>query len=148
MLKIIRCGMLILFLFAICQPALAEEILEPELMEISENWLTSDAQPGADYHIFKVCRDEEMTTDCSQATYKAKDNGSVWIPVNNRCIYRVQNTTSYTLYYQIKSASMDGDQSQMTSPRKVVVYREFVNLGTQSYSYMIVNYNTTESTQE
>ena len=104
MLKIIRCSLLILFLFAICQPAIAGEIIEPELLEVSENWLTSDAQPGADYHIFKVCRDEEMTTDCSQATYKAKDNGSVWIPANNRCIYRVQNTTSYTLYYQIKSA--------------------------------------------
>ena len=139
--------MLILFLFAIIQPALAEEILEPELMEISENWLTSDAQPGADYHIFKVCRDEEMTTDCSQATYKAKDNGSVWIPVNKLCIYRVQNTTSYTLYYQIKSASINGAQSQMTPPREVVVYREFVNLGTQSYSYMIVNYETNEPTQ-
>jgi hypothetical protein len=147
MLKIIRYGMLILFLCAIYQPAFAGELLEPEILEVSENWLTSDAQSGVDYHIFKVCRDEEMTKDCSQATYKAKDNGAVRIPANNRCIYRVLNATSYTLYYQIKSASIDGAQSQMTSPRKVLVYREYVNLGTQSYSYLIVNYEITEATQ-
>ena len=147
MFKIIKCSLLILFLLVLFQPAYAGEILEPDMLEVTENWLTSDAQSGVDYHVFKVCRDEEMTTDCSQGIYKAKDNGAVWIPANNRCIYRVQNTTSYTLYYQIKSASTDGAESQMSSPRKVLVYREFVNLGAQSYSYVIVNYETNEQIQ-
>jgi len=148
MAKIIRCGLLSLVLWVISQPAIAGEILEPELLEVTENWLTSDAQSGVDYHLFKVCQGEEMTTDCSQGIYKAKDNGAVWIPANNRCIYRVQNATSYTLYYQIKAASVDGAQSHWTLPRRVLVYREFVNVGTQSYSYMIVNYETSDSLQQ
>ncbi len=145
MTKILKYGTLALIFLVISQPALAENILEPELLEVTEDWLTSDPQTGVDYHIFRACRDVDMTSDCTQGIYKAKDNGAVRIPANNRCIYRVQNDIYYSLYYQIKAASVDGAQSQWTVPRRLLMYQEVVNLGTQSYSYMMVNYETSNS---
>ncbi len=64
------------------------------------------------------------------------------MPANNRCIYRVQDTNNYSLYYQIQTANIDGAQSGWTLPRKLLVYREIVKLGTQSYSYSIESYET------
>ena len=66
----------------------------------------------------------------------------MWVPANNRCIYRVQDTNYYNLFYQIQAATIDGAQSGWTLPRKLLVYREIVKLGTQSYSYSIVSYET------
>lgn len=86
-----------------------------------------------------------LTTTLSARQHGVR--GAVHIPANNRCIYRVQNDIYYSLYYQIKAASIDGAQSQWTLPRKLLMYREAVNLGTQTYSYMIINYQTSDSLQ-
>lgn len=138
----IRCGLLIFIFFGLSQSTLAGDILEPDPLEVTADWLTSDPQPGADFHILKACRDEDMTDDCTQVIYRANENGKVWIPTNNRCIYRVQNASSYTLYYQIKAASIDGSQSPWTPARKMSVYNEVVNFGSQSFSYSAVFYDT------
>ena len=148
MSKTIRGGLLFWVLLVMIQPAMAGNILEPELLEVTEEWLTSDPQPGVDYHVFRACRDLEMTLDCTQGIYRAKENGAVWIPANNRCIYRVQPSIYYNLFYQIQASDVDGSRSGWTLPRKLLVYREIVNLGTQSYSYTIVNYETGDSIQQ
>ncbi len=131
-----------LMLCVITQPVMAGNILEPELLEITDDWLTSDPQPGVDYHVFKVCRDGGMTLDFAQGIYRARDNGAVWIPANNRCIYRVQSSSYYNLFYQIQAGAVDGARSQWTPPRKLLVSREVMNVGSQSYSYTLVNYET------
>ena len=148
MSKMISGGLLFWVLLMMFQPALAGNILEPGLLEMTDDWLTSDPQVGVDYHVFRVCRDADMTLDCTQGIYKAKDNGAVWIPVNNRCIYRVQKVNYHNLFYQIKAAAVDGAQSEWTQPRKLLVYQEIVNLGTQSYNYTIVTYDTSDSLQQ
>ena len=148
MSRLIRCGFLCVLFLVMALPALAGNLLEPELLEMTEEWLTSDPQPGADYHVFRVCRDEEMTLDCTQGIYRAKENGAVRIPSNNRCIFRVQPDTYYNLFYQIQAASIDGVRSGWTKPRKILVYREIINLGSQSYSYSVINYETGEPLQQ
>ncbi len=46
------------------------------------------------------------------------------------------------LYYQLRAATMDGERSQWTLPRRLNVYREVANRGKLSYSYFIVQYET------
>ena len=130
-----------LFLFT-SQLALAGTFLEPGLLEMTEDWLTSEPQPGVEFHIFRACQDVDMSQDCTQGIYKAKDNGAMWIPSNNRCIYRVQNDHNYILFYQIKAATIDGARSPWTLPRRLNVYREVANLGKLSYRFFIVQYET------
>ena len=142
MKKILSFSLIYLFLFSISQPVLAGDILEPDLFEITDAWLTSSPQSGVDYHVLRVCEDEDMSFDCTECIFKAKSDGSVWIPVNNRCIYRVKNDTSYTLFYQIKSSTIDGFQSGWTTPRPVSVKRGVKNLETNSYAYTVINYDT------
>jgi len=148
MKKIIKFSLICLFLFIISQPVLAGDILEPELFEITDAWLTSEPQPGVDYHVLRVCEDEDMSADCTQCMYKATSDGAVWIPVNNRCIYRVQNNTSYTLFYQIKASTIDSLQSEWTTPRIVSVKRGVKNLETNSYAFSVVDYDTQNYPQE
>jgi hypothetical protein len=148
MKKIIKFSLIYLFLFSISQVVLAGDILEPELFEITDAWLTSKPQPVADYHVLRVCEDEDMSEDCTQCIYKAKSDGAVWIPVNNRCIYRVKNDTVYTLYYQIKSSTIDGLHSKWTIPRTVYVNRDIKNLEINSYAFSVINYDTQSYLQE
>ena len=123
-------------------PSMADGLIEPVWLEVNTEWLTSEPQAGVDYHIFKACSDMDMTEDCTKGIYKAKANGAMSIPSNNRCIYRVGVVNGYTLYYQIKAASTDGRRSPWTIPRSVNVYREFVNRDNLSYSYLLVQYET------
>ena len=140
--KIIKFSLIFLFLLSVSQLVLAEDILEPEVFEINDAWLTSNPQPGVDYHILRVCEDKIMYEDCTKCIYKAKSDGAVWIPVNNRCIYRVKNDTVYMLYYQIKASTIDNLQSEWTISRTVLVDRGFKNLETTSYTFSVINYNT------
>ena len=142
MKKIIKFSLIFLFLLSVSQLVLAEDILEPEVFEINDAWLTSNPQPGVDYHILRVCEDKDMSEDCTQCIYKAKSDGAVWIPVNNRCIYRVKNGTVYTLYYQIKASTIDSLQSEWTIPQTVFVNRGVENLETNSYAFSVISYNT------
>ena len=142
MKKIIKFSLIFLFLLSISQSVLAEDILGPEVFEINDAWLTSNPQPGVDYHVLRVCEDKDMSKDCTQCIYKAKSDGAVWIPVNNRCIYRVKNETVYMLYYQIKASTIDSLQSEWTIPRTVNVDRGFKNLEITSYTFSVINYNT------
>jgi len=142
MKKIIKSSLIFLFLFSLSQPVLAGDILEPELFEINNAWLTSTPQTGVDYHVLRVCEDEDMSVDCTQCIYRAKSDGAVWIPVNNRCIYRVKNDEFYTLYYQIKASTIDSLQSEWTIPRTVFVNRGVENLENNSYAFSVINYNT------
>ena len=148
MKKIIKFSLMVLFLLGISQSVLAEDILEPEVFEMNDAWLTSNPQPGVDYHVLRVCEDKDMAIDCTQCIYKAKSDGAVWIPVNNRCIYRVKNDTVYMLYYQIKASTINSLQSQWTIPRTVTVDRGFKNLETTSYTFSVINYNTQSYLQE
>ena len=137
------CSLLpLILIFFTSQLALAGPFIEPELLEVTEDWLTSEPQAGVDFHIMRVCRDMDMTEDCTKGIYKAKENGAVWIPSNNRCIYRVQDDHNYILYFQLRAATMDGERSQWTLPRRLNVYREVANRGKLSYSYFIVHYET------
>jgi hypothetical protein len=77
MKKVIKFSLICLFLFIISQPVIAGDILEPELFEIVDAWLTSEPQPGIDYHVLRVCEDEDMSADCTQCMYKAKSDGAV-----------------------------------------------------------------------
>lgn len=147
MYKIKFC-LIFLLLFTISQPVSAGDILEPEMFEITDAWLTSDPQAGVDYHVLRVCQDEDMTVDCTQCIYKSKSDGAVWIPTNNRCIYRVQDDTSYTLFYQIKASTMDGLQSEWTTALPVSVRRIIGNDETRSFSGSVVNYDTQIYLQE
>lgn len=148
MKKIIKFSLIFLFLLSISQSVLAEDILEPEVFEMNDAWLTSNPQPGVDYHVLRVCEDKDMSIDCTQCIYKAKSDGAVWIPVNNRCIYRVKNDTVYMLYYQIKASTINSLQSTWTIPRTVTVDRGFKNLETTSYTFSVINYNTQSYLQE
>ena len=95
----VRYSFLVFVLLLIPIPLFAENILEPEYMEVTEHQLTCEPQQDVDFHIFRVCRNKAMTRDCTQAIYKAKENGAMSIPSNNRCIYRVKKGNSYKLYY-------------------------------------------------
>lgn len=148
MKKIIKLGLIFLFLFILSQPVLSGDILGPELFEISDAWLTSNPQPGVDYHVLRVCQDKYMTVDCTQCIYKAKSDGAMWIPVNNRCIYRVQNNTHYTLFFQIQASTIDGFHSEWTTPRQVYVNRGTINLENNSYAFSVVDYYTQIYSQE
>ena len=148
MKKFIKFSLIYLFLFIISQPVLAGDILEPELFEITDAWLTSEPQSGVDYHVLRVCKDEYMSANCTQCMYKAKSDGAVWIPVNNRCIYRVQNNTPYTLFYQIKASTIESLQSEWTTPRAVSVNRGVGNLETNSYVFSVIDYDTQSYPQE
>ena len=141
--KWLRISLLTLILFFLnSQIVLAGPLLEPEILEVTENWLTSEPQPGVDFHIFRVCKNEEMNQDCTKGIYRAKENGAVWIPSNNRCIYRVRNDINYILYYQIRAATIDGKRGPWTPPQRMNVYREIANTGKLSYSYFTVQYET------
>lgn len=145
MYKIIILCLISWFLFVLPQPGLSWDILEPEEFEMTDAWLTSEPQPGVDYHVLRVCQDEDMTVDCTQCIYKAKSDGAVWIPTNNRCIYRIQNDTTYSLFFQIKASSISGLQSEWTIPRIVTVDRTVENLKTESSSISLIIYNTSDS---
>jgi hypothetical protein len=142
MKKIIKFSLIYLVLSIIPKPILAGDILEPELFVITDAWLTSEPQSGVDYHVLWVCEDEDMSADCTQCIYKAKSDGAVWIPVNNRCIYRIQDGETYTLFFQIKASTVNGFQSEWTTPRAVTVYRGVRNLDINSYAFSVIDYDT------
>ncbi|MFO7740418.1 MAG: hypothetical protein R6V46_18210 [Desulfatiglandaceae bacterium] len=129
-------------LLLISQPVLAGDITEPEFFEVTDAWLTSDPQTGVDYHVLRVCQDKDMTIDCTQCIYRAKSDGSVWMPVNNRCVYRVRNDPVYFLFFQIKAATLDGLESKWTDPRPVIITRIFGNDSGLSYAGNMVTYDT------
>jgi hypothetical protein len=124
-------------------PALAGDIPELENVEIVDAWLTSDPQPGVRYHILKICQDQEMSVDCTRCIYKAKKNGALWIPANNRCLVRVNDDDNYQyifLFYQIKSVIDDNQKSKWSQPQKVSVYRNISNDGMSGSRYNYVRY--------
>jgi hypothetical protein len=136
-----------IFLYAV-QPVSAGDFLDPIVAEIEDAWLTSNPQAGVDYHVIRACQDEEMTIDCTQSIYKAKSDGAVWIPVNNRCIFRVQTESHYSLFYQVKAMSLSGLSSDWTIPREVSVYRSIGNLEQSSHVMSAVNYMTQSTSSE
>lgn len=121
-------------------PAFAGDIPNPENVEIVDAWLTSDPQPGVRYHILRVCEGPNVlkVNTCTKCIYKAKENGAMWIPANNRCLVRINDDDDYQpdnfdqidenhcLFYQIKSA--DGDETSSWSAARVVkVERTIIN---------------------
>lgn len=149
MFKYIQFSLLFLFLFSIPQPVLAEDLFEPDMLEIQDGWLTSDPGPGVDYHVLRVCKDEGMAVDCTQCLYKAKNDGAVWIPINNRCIYRIQDNAevrsgklSYSLFFQIRASNVNGLESEWTIPRKVHVSRATFNSERSSFFHSFIFYET------
>ena len=125
-------------------PVLADDFGQPERFGMVDAWLTSAPQPEVQYHLFRACTDLEMTTDCTQCIYKAKDDGSVWIPSENRCIYRVSNWGGYTLYFQLKAVSADGRESDWTEASPVYVTRSVGNGGSYGSSWSWVRYDLTK----
>ena len=116
---------MIAFLVIHPMPVPAGDFSQPENFTMVDAWLTSDPQPGVDYHVLRACIDPEMRTECTQCIYKAKDDGSVWIPSENRCIFRVSDY--YVLYFQLKSVAIDGGKSDWTAPSSVYVTRTVGN---------------------
>ena len=137
-----------LFLFIISQPILAGDLLEQEVFEVSDAWLVSDPQPGVDYHVLRVCQDEDMSIDCTQCIYKAKSDGALQIPANNRCIFRVKSGGSYSLFFQIKASTVDGLESEWTTPRLLTVHKLNRNSGVNSIAGVIVSYETQDVPEE
>ena len=140
--RIVKLTVLYVLVIIASQPVLAGDVTEPEVFEVADAYLTSESQDGVAFHVMKACQDESMTTDCTQCIFRAKSDGAVWIPANNRCIYRLMDQTFYTLYYQIKASTSDGLESGWTIPRKVTVNRGFRNFETNSSYYTVINYDT------
>ena len=132
-----------LWVVLISLPTLAGDIPELENVEIVDAWLTSDPQPGVRYHVLRVCRNEEMSVDCTQCIYKAKKDGALWIPANNRCLVRVGDDDTYQyllLYFKIKAVMDDNQKSKWSQPQQVWVYRNISNDDRGSSRYDSVRY--------
>lgn len=130
----------ILFVAIHTLPASAGDLAQPERFGMVDAWLTSNPQPEVEYHVFRACRDMEMSDDCTQCIYKAKGDGSVWIPSENRCIYRVADH-GYTLYFQLKAVAMDGRESDWTEASPVYVTRSTANGSFYGSSWSWVRYD-------
>ncbi len=142
---------MISIVFIVTSPSLAEDILEPEFIMTVDSWLTSQPQPGVDYHVIKVCEDPGMMEDCTQCIYKASMDGSLNIPVYNRCVFRadqeasyadqVEHRQSYDLYYQLKAATSNGLESVWTEPKIVSLLKRTNNESSYSYALLFVQYH-------
>jgi hypothetical protein len=139
------------FIFFISQPLFAENIIEPELIDTVNHSLSSDPQPGVDYHVIKVCKDIEMMIDCEQCTYDASPDGSLNIPTYNRCVIRLEknipdadqtgDSQSQKFFYQFKAGVYEGPESDWTEPKIVSMASVYDNKPGYSYAYLFVQYD-------
>lgn len=144
-------GLMISIVFIFTSSSSAEDIIEPEFIMTVDSWLTSNPQPGVDFHVIKVCKDYEMIEDCTQCIYKASVDGSLNIPVFNRCVFRadqeisftdqVEHSQSYNLHYQLKAATSNGLESVWTEPEIVSIQKNTNNASSYSYALLFVQYN-------
>lgn len=142
---------LILFIFIFSPPLFADNIIEPELIDAINHSLSSDPQPGVDYHVIKVCKDYEMIVDCEQCTYDASVDGSLNIPTYNRCVIRLERDTSYAnqtrdsqshkFFYQFKAGVNGGIESDWTEPKIVSVVSILNSNPKNSYAYLFIQYD-------
>lgn len=141
-----------LFLLIISSfPALAQEITVPEQLILVNAWLTSEPQHSVNHHVLRVCKDDEMIEDCTQCIYKAKNDGSVYIPTYNRCVFRTYQWStsggqeehelqSYNLYWQIKAVASEGAESEWTAPKEVLIENHITNDPASSTAVLLVKY--------
>ena len=140
------------FIITLSFSALAEDITEPESFLLVNSWLSSEPQPGADHHVIRVCKDDEMIEDCTQCIYKANSDGAVHIPTYNRCVFRTyqwssfgdqaeQDFQSYNLYWQVKAVSAEGPESGWTEPKTVLVQNHIINGSDYCSTVLTVRYN-------
>lgn len=148
---------LISFIFIMSHPLFAENIIEPELIATVNHSLSSDPQPGVEYHVIKVCEDYQMIVDCKQCTYNASVDGSLNIPTYNRCVIRADQDISnanqmgdfqsYKFFYQFKAGLNGGPESEWTEPKIVsivTIYNNSLkdsNSPKFSYAYLFVQYD-------
>ena len=116
------------------------------------SWLSSEPQPGADHHVIRVCKDDEMIEDCTQCIYKANSDGAVHIPTYNRCVFRTyqwssfggqeeQGFQSYYLFWQVKAVSVGGIESEWTEPQRVFIQNHIVNKDNYCSAVLTVRYD-------
>lgn len=151
MTKLSLISYIVSFIFIFSYPLFAEEIMEPEFIETVNHSLSSDPQPGVNYHVIKVCKDFEMIVDCKECTYEASVDGSLNIPTYNRCIFREEQETTYSktssdnqfykFFYQFKAASNTGSESNWTEPKIASIVKSRYNESRYSYAYLFVQYN-------
>ncbi len=142
---------LVSFIVIISPPVFAENITEPEIIATVNHSLSSDPQPGVDYHVIKVCKDYDMTVDCDQCTYDASVDGSLNIPTYNRCVIRLEQNIPYAdqtsdnqfnkFFYQFKAGVDGGPESQWTETRVVSMVSVYSNKPGYSYAYLFVQYD-------
>ena len=126
-----------LFIIILSASAFADDIAEPEKLIIENKTLSSSPQTGVDHHILRVCKDFEMSLECTQCIYKANSNGAVNIPAYNRCIFRtykgfpsrdgIRHGNYYQLYYQLIAVNAEGLKSDWTKPLEIWVYNDIEN---------------------
>jgi hypothetical protein len=138
------------FIITLSFSALAEDITEPESFLLVNSWLSSEPQPGADHHVIRVCKDDEMIEDCTQCIYKANSDGAVHIPTYNRCVFRTYQWESYydevefqayNLYWQVKAVSAEGPESEWTEPKGVLIRNHIINESDYCSAVISVKYN-------
>ena len=141
-----------LFITTLSFSALAEDITEPESFTLVNSWLSSEPQPGADHHVIRVCKDDEMIEDCTQCIYKANSDGAVHIPTYNRCVFRTYQWSSlggqeelgfqsYYLFWQVKAVSVNGIESEWTEPQRVLIQNQIVNKDNYCSAVLTVRYD-------
>ena len=140
------------FIMTLSFSAFADDITEPESFTLVNSWLSSEPQPGADHHMIRVCKDQEMFEDCTQCIYKANSDGAVHIPTYNRCRFRTyqwnyfgdieeQGFQSYYLFWQVKAVSVDGIESEWTEPQRVHIQNQIVNRDNYCSAVLTVRYD-------
>jgi hypothetical protein len=151
MKKLSLISYLISFIFIISAPLSAENLMEPEIIATVNHSLSSDPQPGVDYHVINVCKDFQMLVDCRQCTYDASADGSLNIPTYNRCVIRTEQDIShadqigdrqfYKFFYQFKAGMTGGPESEWTEPKIVSVVSIYGNNPGYGYAYLFVQYD-------